>query len=104
MTRFFINPKFVTALFVLALVLITATHEAGSALIDWTKHEEWRRKQLEAIVQEVKRKGSTPYVVMSFREYDLDKNGEIDERESEAIEAYLKKLAAAQPQKRKFIN
>lgn len=90
------EPRF--KLLRIAMLLLVAAAPAVcayAALIDWAKHEEWKRKQMEAILADVKAKGSAQYVVMSFRDYDLNKDGFIDTNESKAIEQYLRDQAAA---------
>lgn len=78
----------------LAATLFFTAHQANSALIDWAKHEEWRRKQLEALVSEVRLKGSAPYIIMSFREYDTNNDGLIDRDEVEAVKDFLQQQFA----------
>ena len=98
---FFLNLKIAAGTFTLVIMLFAAAHDAKSALIDWAKHEEWRRKQLEALVAEVKLKGFAPYVIMSFHDYDTNNDRLIDADESKAIEAVLSKpqTAATKPKK-----
>jgi len=97
MKRLFLTVKIAAVTAVTALFFFAAAHEAKAALVDWAKHEEWRRKQLEALMAEVKLKGSAPYVVMSFGNYDKNKDGLIDTNESEAIKAVLSQPPANRP-------
>ncbi|MBP9865892.1 MAG: hypothetical protein KBC91_05780 [Candidatus Omnitrophica bacterium] len=97
MKRFIFNPKLAAGVILVSLVFFAAAHEAKSALIDWAKHEEWRRKQLTALVTEVNLKGSAPYVIMSFSNYDTNKDGVIDRNEVEAIKTLLSQAPAARP-------
>ena len=68
-------------------------------MIDWEKHEEWKRKQLQALVDEVKLKWEVPYVIMSFRSYDTNADGVINRDEVEAIKDFLKQPRATGPKK-----
>lgn len=86
--------KFIFAAFAGGLVFF-ATMQAGAALIDWAKHEEWRRNQMEALLEEIKEKGSVRYAVMSFQNFDTNKDGAIDVSESQAIKDELAKTAVA---------
>lgn len=99
MKRIILNSKITAIIFIVAVMLFAVEHDARSALIDWAKHEEWRRKQLEALVAEVKLKGSAPYVIMSFREYDTNNDGVIDRNEIEAVKNVLSQPPATRPKK-----
>lgn len=86
---------------VIFLVLLGAVRSAFSSLIDWAKHEEWRRKQLESLLEDVKRDGSAKYVILSFRNYDKNQDGVIDKNESQAIETELRQLKEADAKNKK---
>ena len=73
--------------------LLSVMQSASASLIDWAKHEEWRRKQLEAVLEEVKLNGKAKYVVLSFRNYDSDGDGYIDAAESKAVQTELQQAA-----------
>ena len=70
---------------------------AVSGLVDWTKHEEWRRQQIQEILDEVKKSGTCPYTMLSLRDYDTNKDGKFDVTESKQLSALL---SAAKPAKR----
>jgi len=99
MKRFYFNSKIAVIAALLAITFFAAAHEANSALVDWEKHEEWRRKQLQALVDEVKLKWEVPYFIMSFRNYDTNADGVIDRDEVEAIKDFLKTPRATRPKK-----
>ncbi len=76
-------------LFLAGLCLVPVAPLALSALVDWTRHEEWKKQQIESILEEVKRVGSVPYVMLSLRAYDDNKDGKIDLQESKKLESLV---------------
>ena len=99
MNKPFFSTKIAIVTAVVTITFFVAAQEARSALIDWAKHEEWRRKQLEALVSEVNLKGSAPYVIMSFRDYDTNGDSVIDRDEISAVKDVLNELPATRPKK-----
>jgi len=85
----------VTGVCILAVsLLLLRTPLAASSLIDWAKHEEWRRKQIQDILAEVKKSGFAHYTMLSLRDYDTNKDGKIDVAESKALAALLTEKSA----------
>ena len=62
---------------------------AAASLVDWSKHEEWRRQQIQEILDEVKKSGSAHYTMLSLRDYDTNKDGKFDVTESKQLSALL---------------
>ena len=84
-----------------AAIFLAAQRVVFSSLIDWTKHEEWLRQQMQNLLDEVKKNGSAKYLILSFRDYDTNHDGAIDKTEAKALEAELDRLNAAAAAKNK---
>lgn len=80
-----------TLLFLIILVslYIAFSGDARTSLIDWAKHDEWKRQQLQELVDAVHKDGSARYVLMSVRVYDKNRDGIIDDKEVVKIEEIL---------------
>ncbi len=77
-------------------VFLSAGRVVFSSLVDWSKHEEWRCQKMQELLDEVKKTGSAKYTVLSFRDFDANKDGSIDKSESKTVEEELQKSKAAE--------
>jgi hypothetical protein len=75
--------------FLIATVLVGSTSAIGAA--DMTKHNAWKRKMLQQVVDQVYEEGKS---TLNFRfpfvkKFDTNKDGEFNILEAEMIESFL---------------
>ncbi len=71
------------------LLIFVFLGHSFARLIDWEKHEQWKKKRLQAILDVVDEEGSSKYIGIVVGRYDENGDDIIDVKEAEVIREYV---------------